>query len=68
MPKPMTAPGIDPASSPTDMTTSGVRSALTPNTETCETAAICTITVTRAIAASRRVMFAVGLMRRPRGG
>ena len=68
MPKPMTAPGIEPASSPTDMTTSGVRSALTPKTDTCETAAIWTITVTRASAASRSVMFAVGLTRRPPGG
>ena len=37
--KPMIAPGSEPASRPTDITTSGVRSALTPNTEICETAA-----------------------------
>ena len=39
VPKPMIAPGSEPASRPTDITTSGVRSALTPNTEICETAA-----------------------------
>ena len=47
-PKPMIAPGIEPASSPTDITTSGVRSALTPKIEICETAASWMTTATNA--------------------
>ena len=36
MTKPMIAPGSEPVSRPTDITTSGVRSALTPKIEICE--------------------------------
>ena len=40
MAKPETAPSIEPHSSPTNATRSGVRSAETPNTGTCETTPI----------------------------
>ena len=59
----MIAPGIEPASSPTDITTSGVRSALTPKIEICETADSWTTTVTRASATSRRVSRSVWFIR-----
>ena len=49
----MIAPGSEPVSKPTDITTSGVRSALTPKIEICETAASWTITDTKASSASR---------------
>src|SRR5205085_3613603 len=42
-----TAPATEPHSRPTEATTSGVRSAVTPSRVTCETPAICTITVAR---------------------
>ena len=46
--KPMIAPVIEPHSSPTDITTSGVRSALTPKIEICEIAASWITTATNA--------------------
>ena len=57
VPKPMIAPGIEPASNPTDITTSGVRSALTPKIEIWETADSWTTTVTSASATSRQMSF-----------
>ena len=51
---PMIAPVIEPVSRPTDITISGVRSALTPKIEICAIAVSWTTTVTSASAASRR--------------
>ena len=55
VPKPMIAPGSDPASSPTDMTTSGDRSALTPKIEICEIT-VSWITTVRTVSRTSRTM------------
>jgi hypothetical protein len=62
MPNPIVAPASEPASRPTAITTSGARSALTPSSVICDTAAICTITATRPSAASRSAMLEPALI------
>src|SRR6185437_4774240 len=60
--KPITAPVSDPASSPTDMTMSGVRSALIPKMEICDTAASWMTTVPRASRTRRRISRGAGTL------
>src|SRR6185437_4071057 len=51
--KPVTAPIVEPHNSPTNATSSGERSTLTPNTGTSETTLICTNTTTTESSATR---------------
>src|SRR4051795_11929338 len=56
-PKPKQAPGTEPQRKPIEATSSGVRSACTPNSETCDTAVSCRIPPTRAIRTRRPAAF-----------
>ena len=60
-PKPNSAPGTEPISSPTDATSSGDRSAGTPNTVICATAVSCRMPPSRPRAARRAIAGPVGV-------